>query len=219
MKTPSTISALTLKAPRALLFRWVQAAIVAAGVIALSISPAGAQEPTPPAEPTPTLRPAGGIVMYEDDWSGGPSVLVYWDRSVAPGYAWVAYVNLTEWLNTATNQSDWANAIQWTESRPVGAPPGRCYFIWCRKDGQRAPGLTPGDTYIFTVVKSADGQSDYSWPDPVWQPFTLSDPEASPAPSAAPTPTPTPMPTPTPTPTGSVDYCDTPFAPLLPQCQ
>ena len=45
------------------------------------------------------------------------------------------------------------------------------------------PGLTPGDTYIFTVVKSAYGQSDHIWPDPVWLPFTLSDPEASPTPA------------------------------------
>ena len=223
MKTSFKISASTLNALRPLLFLFVLAAIVAVPVLALPTSPAGAQEPTPAAEPTPTLRPASGIEMYESDWKGEPSVIVNWDHSDAPGYAWVAYVNLTEWLHTATYQFDWANAIQWTQARQVKTQPGRCSFIWCQKDGIRVPGLTPGDTYIFTVVKSADGRSDYIWPDPVWQPFTLSDPAASPtpAPTTAPTPnaTLTPAVEPTPTPTGPVDYCDTPFAPLLPQCQ
>ena len=213
MKTPFGIFKPTLTALRPLLSLFVLSAIVAVAV-ALPTSPTDAQEPTPTAEPTPTLRPAGGIVVYERDWHGEPSVIVYWDLSVTPGYAWVAYVNLTEWLNTATYQSAWGNAIQWTQGRPVGTPPSRCSFIWCLKDSMRVPGLTSGDTYIFTVVKSAYGQSDHIWPDPVWLPFTLSDPEAPPTP--APTATPTPEPAPPPT---GPDHCDTPFAPLLPQCR
>ena len=73
--------------------------------------------------------------MYERDWRGEPNVIVYWDLSDGPGYAWVAYVSLTEWLNTATHQSAWGNAIQWTEGRPVGTPP-RPMFLHLVPKGQ-----------------------------------------------------------------------------------
>ena len=202
MKTPFEISELTLNALRPLLFLFVLAAIVAIAVVALPTSPTGAQEPTPTAEPTPSA-PVTGISART---SPGGRTRVEWDTSALCQYLRVGYVNLSQFLATAKDDATWGDAIQW---RTFSYD---CVVGWMSVSGD----LTPGDHYAFTVTAAADSTSEQYWPDPNWIVHRVHGGDI-----ATPNATPAPAPTiePTPTPTGPVDYCDTPFAPLLPQCQ
>ena len=213
-------------------------ALVAVAVVATQATPTDAQGVTPPPTQTTStsVQPANGIELRP---AGLSEVIVYWDISDAQAVAWVAYVNLTQWLNTATGDSQWGDTIQWTPGQWVTTERGSCSDIWCLKDGILVSGLTVGDNYVFTVVKSADGHGDYVWPDPVWRSLasptpvpavtSTSTPDACSGPFASilpqcggvpvATPTPTPPPTPTPAPGGSSDICQSPFASLVPECQ
>ena len=66
-------------------------------------------------------------------------------------------MNLSQWLTEATSASQWGDAIQWTPGVWVKTELAICSDIWCLKDSIRVSGLTLDDTYVFTVVKSADG--------------------------------------------------------------
>ena len=217
-------------------------ALVAVAVVATQATRTDAQSVTP--SPTQTastsVQPADGIEIQQP---GQTEVVVYWDISDAQAVAWVAYVNLTQWLNTATGDSQWGNAIQWTQGQWVKTERRSCSHSLCLKDGILVSGLTASDTYIFTVVKSADGYGGYVWPEPVWHSLGSTVAALTPVPTAVPapvtdvcdtpfaavlpecggtfptlTPTRTPTPTPTAVPAPVTDVCDTPFASLLPKC-
>ena len=243
--------------------------VAAVGLVAtLDVTPTRAQgggatatptpTPTPTATPTPTvtdtpsvtamptatdtIQPAVGIGVAQSN-PGQGEVTVFWDRSDAQAAAWVAYVNLSQWLREATGESVWGDAIQWSAGQWVGLDGTSCQQVTCPQDTAQVSGLTLGDTYAFTVVKSADGVTNFVWPDPVWHASTLAaaqplvdsvspsgvcaGPLASLLPQCGgsydPTPTPNAFPalTPTPTPTrppNSGGVCDGPLASLLPQC-
>ena len=232
-------------------------ALTAAVVVALGIAgdaePTGAQGVAPTATPTPTstvMAQAAGVVLPADGirvWQLSPGqgeVTVFWDQSDAQAAAWVAYVNLSQWLREADSTFVWSDAIRWTAGQWVGTAGRDCQQSTCPQDTTQVSGLTLGDTYIFTVVKSADGTTGFVWPDPVWHSLVVSTglPTSTPMPTLTPNvcdgpfaaifpqcgevfPTVTPTATPTPTATatqvpgtGSGDICDGPFAEIFPQC-
>ena len=232
-------------------------ALAAVAVVAFGIAgnaePTDAQGVTPTVAPTPTptaptqaaaiVLPASGIGVWQPR-PGQGDVTVFWDQSEAQAAAWVAYVNLSQWLREADGAAVWNDAIQWTEGQWVGTASSDCQPGACPQDTAEVSGLTLGDTYVFTVVKSADGTTGFVWPHPVWHALNVSTglPTATPmptptpnvcngpfaqflpecggvVPSLTPTPTPTPVATPTRGPgAGGVDICDGPFASIFPHC-
>ena len=209
MKTPIGIFKPTWTALRPLLSLFVLSAIVAVAVVALPTSPTGAQEPTPTAEPVRSA-PVIGISVRSSrglmtDGTQGLRTVVAWEKSNPGEYHRVGYANLSQFLATAKDNATWSDAVQWRSMEP-----GR-RVRWVMFGGR----LTPGDLYAFTVTAASDSTSEQHWPDPNWVVYRVHGGDIT-TPDAIPEPTPAVEPTPTPT--GPSDYCDTPFAPLLPQC-
>ena len=184
-------------------------AVAAAFGISTEPGPTDAQSGSPNSSPTaaPAVPPADGIVVRQPR-PGQGEVVVYWNPGDSPVTARVAYVNLSRWLREATGASQWSDAIRWTPVQRVGTQQSGCSGGQCPRDSALVSGLTQGDTYVFTVVKSPDGVTGLVWPTPVWRSFV---------PTAA-LPTMAPTPTPTSTAGGRDPICNTPFAALFPQC-
>ena len=226
MKTPLTISKLTLTALRPLLLPSVLAAIVAVAVVSLPTPPTGAQDPAPTQDPIPTqdpvpAAPVTGISVRDSrglmmDGSQGVRTMVQWERSNPGQYIRIGYVNLTAFLETARDDSTWPDVVQW---RSIGSDRA---VRWVMFNGQ----LTPGDLYAFTVTAATDATSEPHWPNPNWITYRVNgkdatNPPETPTPSPGEPATPTPAPTTAPTPTTAPpdDVCESPFAPIIAECQ